>query len=318
MIAKEFKLAGEENQIPVEPPVLKQKKYSVRFIGFLSAAAALALCFALPLLRLLQLAAHDDLYSDLPLIPLVSLYLVWLRRKDLPDRFETSLQPGALFAGSGLLVLAFHWFFSREGSLSSDGDLAFSVFALLLFFTGICFFFLGKKFVSIVTFPLSLLIFTVPFPGFLRQKIETFLQHGSALFAGAFFRLSSVPVSREGLVFHLPNCSLQVAPECSGIHSTLALLITSLLAGWLFLRSPGERILLALAVLPLALARNGFRIFVIGRLCAAYGPQMLDSPIHRHGGPLFFVLSLIPFSLLLLFLRKTEPANGKSPTNKKL
>jgi hypothetical protein len=33
---------------------------------------------------------------------------------------------------------------------------------------------------------------------------------------------------------------------------------------------------------------------------------MIDSPIHHQGGPLFFALSLIPFFLLLLFLRKSE------------
>src|SRR5262249_56535760 len=35
----------------------------------------------------------------------------------------------------------------------------------------------------------------------------------------------------QGLVFDLPGFSLEVAPECSGIHSTLVLFITSLLAG---------------------------------------------------------------------------------------
>jgi hypothetical protein len=33
---------------------------------------------------------------------------------------------------------------------------------------------------------------------------------------------------------------------------------------------------------------------------------MINSDLHRHGGPIFFVLSLIPFFLLLLLLRKSE------------
>lgn len=312
MTVKELKFR-KENPIPFES-ASGQKNRSARFIGFLFAVSALALCFGLPLLRLCRLAATDDLYSEIPLIPLISLYLVWLRWRNLPGHFETSLRPAALFAGTGLLVVAVHWFACRNGSLSIEDDLALNISALLLLFTGVCFFFLGKKLVSAAMFPMALLIFTVPFPGFLRREIEAFLQQGSAWFAGAFFQLSSVPVYREGLNFHLPNCILQVAPECSGIHSTLVLAITSLLGAWLFLRSPWKRIVLVLAVIPLALIRNGFRIFIIGRLCAAYGPQMLDSPIHRHGGPLFFVLSLIPFSLLLLYLRKTERIpNSASP-----
>jgi hypothetical protein len=53
-------------------------------------------------------------------------------------------------------------------------------------------------------------------------------------------------------------------------------------------------------------------VYVIGELCTHIGPQMINSPIHRHGGPLFFVLSLIPFFLLLIFLRRSERA-GKIP-----
>jgi exosortase/archaeosortase family protein len=59
-------------------------------------------------------------------------------------------------------------------------------------------------------------------------------------------------------------------------------------------------------VIPLALLRNGFRVFVLGELCTHIGPQMIDTPIHHQGGPLFFALSLIPFFLLLVWLRKSE------------
>jgi exosortase/archaeosortase family protein len=93
----------------------------------------------------------------------------------------------------------------------------------------------------------------------------------------------------------------------------LVLFITSLLAGKMFLRSPWNRAWLCLAVVPLALVRNGFRVFVLGELCIHVGPEMLDSPVHHHGGPLFFVLSLVPFFLLLYFLRKTEPKGAAGP-----
>ena len=41
---------------------------------------------------------------------------------------------------------------------------------------------------------------------------------------------------------------------------------------------------------------------------------MIDSYIHRHGGPIFFVLSLVPFFFLLLFwLRKRERGLRQKP-----
>jgi len=45
---------------------------------------------------------------------------------------------------------------------------------------------------------------------------------------------------------------------------------------------------------------------------------MIDSPIHHSGGPLFFVLSLVPFFLLLIWLRRSErrghPSAGSGMT----
>ena len=78
------------------------------------------------------------------------------------------------------------------------------------------------------------------------------------------------------------------------------LFITSLLASHLFLESPWRRIVLVAFVIPLGIVRNGFRILVIGLLCVHVGPQMIDSVIHRRGGPLFFVLSLVPLFLLVV------------------
>lgn len=67
---------------------------------------------------------------------------------------------------------------------------------------------------------------------------------------------------------------MEVAPQCSGIRSSLVLFITSLIGGYLFLRSPWRRFALAAFVLPLALLRNGFRVFVLGQLCVQVGPHM--------------------------------------------
>ena len=99
---------------------------------------------------------------------------------------------------------------------------------------------------------------------------------------------------------------LEVARECSGIRSTIVLFITSVLASNLFLQSTSRRIALVALVIPLAIARNGFRILVIGLLCVHIGPHMIDSFIHHRGGPIFFVLSLIPLSFVLFLLRRHD------------
>jgi exosortase C (VPDSG-CTERM-specific) len=173
-----------------------------------------------------------------------------------------------------------------------------------MFVFSLCFVFLGKKTVRAVVFPLGFLVFMIPMPVFLSDWIVLELQRKSAWAADAMFNLAGTPVVFSGLTMQLPDITLEVAPQCSGIHSTLALFITSVLAAYLFLRSPWKGALLTLAVIPLAIMRNGFRIFTIGELCVHVGPQMINSYIHHHGGPIFFTLSLVPFFLLLYLLSR--------------
>ncbi|MEY4916909.1 MAG: hypothetical protein RL616_822 [Verrucomicrobiota bacterium] len=276
---------------------------------FWLATGALALLFSLPLFRLARFAIGDELYSYILIIPVVSLYLVRLRAKNLPPVSSPALIPSLIFSMAGLLVLAWHWFAPR--AFPAD-NLMQTTLAFLLLLTGAGFWFLGAGFLRAILFPFSLLVFMIPLPDAMRDALESFLQHGSAVVAGWMFTVSGLPVLQAGLVFKLPGITLQVAPECSGIHSTMVLFITSLVAANIFLRSPGRRVALCLAVIPLALLRNGFRVFVLGELCAHIGAHMIDSPIHHRGGPLFFVLSLVPFFLMLWWLRRSERAVKKA------
>jgi len=75
----------------------------------------------------------------------------------------------------------------------------------------------------------------IPVPALIMERIILFVRSGSTEFANLLFWISQAPYYREGFVFHLPSLSVEVAPECSGIRSALALVITALLAGDLFL-----------------------------------------------------------------------------------
>jgi len=207
----------------------------------------------------------------------------------------------------GASSLAAYWWLANAGHLLKQEDyLALTSIAFLSFLVSGALLFLGADLLRQIAFPVALLLFMVPFPSVWLRQIESFLQHRSADVADMLFGMAGTPFLREDTFFQLPGMPLEVAPECSGVHSTLILFITSVLAGYWFLRAPWKRAVLALLVLPLAVFRNGLRIFTIGELCVYVDPQMIHSPIHTHGGPLFFVLSLVPFFLLLALLRKGE------------
>jgi exosortase C (VPDSG-CTERM-specific) len=269
--------------------------------------AVFAVLFSKPLWDLMRLCLSNDLYSYIPLIPLVSAFLIWTDRRKLPKDSVPSRGLALLPAGAALAVLGIYVLARRSGWVPDIIDhLAVMVLALLLLVLSAGLFILGKAFLGAVGFPVFYLIFAIPMPTAMRDWLESFLQHKSADVADLLFSISGMPVFRQELVFQLPGFSFQVAPECSGIHSTWVLVVLSFLAAYLFLQSGWRRAALIAAVLPLALLRNGFRIFVIGELCVHISPDMINSYIHRHGGPIFFVLSLIPFALLLAVLQKTE------------
>lgn len=303
-------MMNEQNKIVTEPPLVrsgeKPAPYLVRWRGFVMAMIILALCFSLPLWNLIKFAAGTDLYSHIFLIPFVSLYLIWIRRKSLPTGSKPPRKLALFFLLVGTLLLGLYWFPAHRGAAWAGVDrLALSSFFFLLFSMAVCCWFIGGNTLRAMAFPLAFLIFMVPIPTYLMDRTVTFLQYGSASVAQALFNMAGTPNLREGLIFRLPGMSVEVAPACSGIHSTMVLFITSLVAGYLLLREPWQRGLLTLAVIPLALLRNGFRILTIGELCVHVGPHMIDSPLHRRGGPIFFALSLVPFFLLLYFLRRS-------------
>ena len=230
-----------------------------------------------------------------------------LRGADTGGSFWAAV-PAALSVG----LLGFYWYVARPVSRLPTNDYLFLTTAAFLgLLLAAAFAWLGTGMVRRLLFPVMFLSFMVPWPTPALDGIETFLQYASAEAASLFLAVSGEPVLRDGLVFRLPGITLQVAQECSGVHSSLVLLITSIIAGQLFFRTRWKRWALALAVIPLGILRNGFRILVIGMLCVHVGPEMINSPIHRRGGPVFFVLSLIPFFALLLWLRGGEKRSNK-------
>lgn len=278
------------------------------------ALAILVLVFSLPLYSLVRFSLQNSLYSHIVLIPFVSLYLIWPQRNSLPAVTAPCRPLAYLFFGTGLALIGGYWFARLGGTnLSQADNLALTTLSFLGFALGICAWLLGGQILRMLTFPLAFLVFMAPLPTAVEAMTETFLQHGSAVAARLFFTLAGTTVYADGLSFQLTNITLQIAPECSGIHSSLALLITSLVTGQLLLRSRGKRLVLALAVIPLALLRNGLRVFVIGELCVHIGPEMINSYIHHQGGPIFFVISLIPFCLLLALLLRSERKSRNKP-----
>jgi exosortase C (VPDSG-CTERM-specific) len=276
----------------------------LRLGGWVAFIALLTLLFIQPLTRLMLYAAKSNLHSHILLVPFVAGYLLYIQRRPRSVVYGSSIAGTVTVGAIGVAALAAAAAFGERVSLNDH--LALVALAFVSFVAAGGFLFLGSKWMAAAAFPVAFLIFMVPLPDAAVDWIEKASVLASAEAAALYFNVAGTSLVRHGTVFELPGIVLEVGQECSGIRSSYVLFITSLLASHLFLKAPWRRLVLVAFVFPLGILRNGFRILVIGLLCVHVGPHMIDSVIHRRGGPIFFALSLVPLFLLSWWLRHQE------------
>lgn len=280
-------------------------EWSTRVRIFLCYVVGLSLLFLPGALEWGRMALTSKLHSHILLVPFISIYLLFMNRGSLATNVSSSRLAAVMAALWGSLLLLLYYFWGKS-SLSQGDAVGLGVASYLCFLGAGLYACFGGKWMKSAAFPLCFLWFMVPLPDCAAEAMENVLVKGSAVMSELFFRIAGIPVYRSEESLQLPGIVLEVARECSGIRSTWVLVITSLVAAYLFLRSPGARALLVALILPLGVLRNALRILVLGWLCVSRGPQMIDSRIHHEGGPLFFAVSLVPLFLLAWFLRSRE------------
>jgi exosortase C (VPDSG-CTERM-specific) len=281
--------------------------------SFLVFSAVLLICFALPLFDLFRFSITNDLYSYILLVPVISGYLIWTDRSKISLIFAPSAKLAAVLLLPGIaLLLAYLVGVSSGWRPAHENDrLSLLILAFVLFFTSGTAWFYGRQTFRSIAFPMAFLIFMVPMPQWMEEGFITFLQHASAEASYWFLTLSGMSVLREGTQFTLPGITIGVAPECSGVRSSLVLFMTGVLASYFFLRKPWTKAILIATLIPLGIVRNAFRIFTLAQLAVHVDPNILDSDLHHRGGPIFFAVSLAPFFLLVWLLRKCETTTNK-------
>jgi exosortase len=260
---------------------------------------------------LFRFSSQAEHYSHIVLIPAISTFLLIRDRRRIFASVETGWA-----AGCGLLVAGalFAWFVHGRSAWPSENDrLSTVMFSVVLIWIGGFVWCYGLRAFRAGLFPLLFLFLMVPLPDVILNHAIVWLQTGSAEVTDAMFRMAGVPVFRTGFTFALPGLTIEIAKECSGIRSSLALLIIALLAGHLFLRSPWRLAVLTLAALPLLVVKNGMRIVTLSLLSIYVDPGFLAGRLHQDGGVLFFLLALLMLAPVLHLLQRSEKALGLDP-----
>ena len=281
-----------------------------RHCAFACFVALVVLAFWITLSEIFQLGLKHDHYSHILVIPAISGIFIYLDRHKI-------FRPGPALSNLGVTVLL-AWLALGMGVQSSFRSLLpalhlalIGVCVVLLWLAGFVFIY-GWEAFRAARFPLLLLFLMVPLPDVILGKIILGLQVASTQGAYLLFDLVRVPVTRQGFVLLLPGLQVEVASQCSGIRSSIALFITALLVGHLFLPTCGKKLLLIVLAIPLLIFKNSLRIVVLCLLSLHVDRSFLHGRLHTYGGGVFFLITLMVLAGITAWLARPGPGKWRT------
>ncbi len=167
---------------------------------------------------ILQNLAHDwntnDNYSHGYFIPILSAYIIYTLKDELKKLpIHTSIGGLVLLiAGLAQLIVA------KVGS-----EFFLQRTSLIPVLAGIVLFCLGFAFFKKLFLPIIYLIFMIPLPAIIWNKIAFPMQLFGSYLTEKIVVLMGIPIFREGNVLHLTNTTLEVVDACSGLRSLTTL-----------------------------------------------------------------------------------------------
>lgn len=224
---------------------------------------------------------NDEDYSHGPLIPLVSGYLIWIKRDKL-KQIELSTNMAGLYL---LVVSLLIHIFSIRAEVSFT-----SAYSLILSIAGIVLYFFGRNLFNEVIFPICYLVFMVPFFQFIIDPLSNKLKLFSAYLSAEIIDFAGIPVYRDGVMLHLATGSLEVANPCSGIRSIISLLALGTIFSYFSTTTMTNRIMLVCSTIPLAVVGNLARIVFSGVMTNA-GIDVTTGFIHTLTGLIVFAVA---------------------------
>lgn len=225
----------------------------------------------------------DDNYSHGYFIPLITLYMIYSQK----DSLAASPLKGSIL---GLPILALGLVMLITGKIGSE----FFVQRLSLIVTllGGVLFLYGSNYFKKLSVPILYLIFMIPLPAIIWNKIAFPLQLFGSYLTEQVIYIIGIPVFREGNVLHLSETTLEVVAACSGLRSLVTLFGLSGALSYFSNLSLLNKWILFFAAAPIAVFANIVRLTTTAILASIYGSEVAHGFLHEFSGVLIFVLGL--------------------------
>ncbi|MFP4668102.1 MAG: exosortase W [Desulfobacterales bacterium] len=215
----------------------------------------------------------------------VSIYLIWIRRKEL---LEIRPEPALVYGG---LLLAAGCFVYFAGVISST--ILVVMISMVPVLLGATLLFGGFGYFRILLVPVSYLVFLTGFVEQILGGFAIYFQQFAAWFAAVFFRLSGVPVFHDYIILELPHITLEVARACSGVGHLVALFALAVPLAHLTQKTWTRKIILVAAAFVIGVLANGLRIVMIGFFTMFFPEAGVHGPYETFQVAVIFFLGLI-------------------------
>ncbi|MDR4499298.1 MAG: exosortase/archaeosortase family protein [Candidatus Scalindua sp.] len=237
-------------------------------------------------------------YSHGYLIPFVTGFLIWKKRKCLIETTYSSSKVGILLFVTGVCVQIVSAFFRVHFT---------SGFSFILVLLGIVFYLYGNTIGKKLLFPVLFLITMVPLPLSFIAGLSLKLKLFAAGCAMGIINIIGIPAIQDGSSIFFSNASFSGRRcICSGLKSLIALISFGALFAYTSSISNYMKPILFIASIPSALIANIIRILIVCLVANNWGSEVAAGLVHDLTGVLIFVIAFILLFCLCIGLRKVD------------
>ena len=259
------------------------------YLAFASLVAVTIVLYWPVIVPMVKVWASDDNYSHGFLVPIISLYLAYMRKNELQTANIRPCTGGIALIAFGLLLLILGW--AATEYLTMRSSLVFVISGLILYL-------LGWEIFKILLAPLCYLFLMVPIPAVLYDAaafpLKLFVTNVSVLSMKAL----GIVVWQEGNILMFPNITLEVADACSGLRSIMSLLALGAAYAFVLHTKTRDRAILIVSTLPIAVLTNTLRVVATGVLAQFYGSAAAEGFFHEFAGLFVFAAAVVMFVAL--------------------